>query len=270
MRLFVTGLRKLLPRPATWVTIGLLVGLIVLVFLAVGGTAGQSGVRGAEARLQLVTFPDAYRFVLSFIVSFGGLLALLYGAAIAGSEWTWGTLKSAVARGTGRASYMVTLFCAVAVMVGIGIVIAMVVGVVAALAGARIAGVSTAGLGDSATLGRLPLDLLKAWIGLAEETALGYAIATVFRSQLAGIGAGLAVYFGTQFGALFLPDVVKYLPFSVVSAALGSDVGGGGGGGGGPTLATLDPTTALAVVVLWLVGAVAVSAIFTRRADIGG
>ena len=268
MRLFGADLRKLFPRPATWVTIGLMLGLIVLVFLAVGGTAKQAGVRGGEARLQLVTFPDAYRFVLSFIVSFGGLLALLYGAAIAGSEWGWGTLKSAVARGTGRAAYVVTLFGAVVVIVGIGILIAMLVGTGAAFVGARIAGVSTSGISDATTLGKLPLDLLRAWLGLAEEAALGYAIATVFRSQLAGIGAGLAVYFGSQFGALFLPDVVKYLPFSAVSASIGSDLAGNGGNG--PTIATLDPTTALVVVVVWLIGAVAVAAVYTRRADIGG
>ena len=39
MRLFVAGLRKLVRRPATYVTFGLLVGLLALIYIAVGATA---------------------------------------------------------------------------------------------------------------------------------------------------------------------------------------------------------------------------------------
>ena len=42
MRLFRSGLRKLVRRPATWVTFGLLVGLLALIYLAVGATARQA------------------------------------------------------------------------------------------------------------------------------------------------------------------------------------------------------------------------------------
>ncbi|HVA84892.1 MAG TPA: hypothetical protein VNF73_01105 [Candidatus Saccharimonadales bacterium] len=268
MRLFLGGLRKLPPRPATWVTIGLLLGLILLVFLAVGGTAGQANVRGGEARLGLVTFPGAYRYIFSFVLGFGGLLALIYGAAIAGSEWTWGTLKSAVARGEGRARYVVLTFAATAVLIGVGLLLAFGVGVIAAFAGAHLASISTAGISDGAMIGRLPADLAKLWLGLAVDGALGYAIATLARSQLGGIGAGIAIYFGSQFGGLFLPDVVKYLPFSAASAMLGSDLAGGGGNG--PGFSPLDPTSALVVVVAWLIGALIVAAAFTERAEIGG
>ena len=66
----------------------------------------------------------------------GGLLAVIYGAAIAGSEWTWGTLKNAVARGEGRVRYMVLTFASIAVLVGIGMLVAFIVGVVAAVVGA--------------------------------------------------------------------------------------------------------------------------------------
>jgi ABC-2 type transport system permease protein len=55
----------------------------------------------------LVTFPGAYDLGCStFIIGLGGLFAMIYGAAIAGSEWSWGTLKSAVARGESRVRYM--------------------------------------------------------------------------------------------------------------------------------------------------------------------
>jgi hypothetical protein len=41
MRLFVASLRKLVRRPATYITFGLLVGLLALILIAVGATAGR-------------------------------------------------------------------------------------------------------------------------------------------------------------------------------------------------------------------------------------
>ncbi len=55
----------------------------------------------------MVTFPGAYAVMVSLILGIGGLLAVTYGAAIAGSEWAWGTLKAAVARGESRTRYTV-------------------------------------------------------------------------------------------------------------------------------------------------------------------
>ncbi len=213
--------------------------------------------------------PPAGDLRLSFILGLGGLFAVIYGAAIAGSEWTWGTLKAAVARGESRTRYQLLSFAAIAIMVGIGMVLALAAGVAVAIIGANIAGVSTAGLGDSATLGQVPELLARGWLAIVEEGALGFAIATLARSQLAGIGAGIAVYFGEQFAAIFLPDVVKYLPFNAANAVVATS-SGGGFGGGGATLPRLEPNTALVVVAAWLVGALVVSALFTERAEIAG
>ena len=274
MRLFASGLRKLVRRLATWVTFGLLAGLLVLILIAVGATADRASATSAQraATLTLVTFPAAYDAILSFILGLGGLFAVIYGAAIAGSEWTWGTLKNAVARGESRSRYTLLSFAAIAVVVAVGLVLAFVIGVVAAFIGANLGGVSTAGLGDPATLGRLPEQFVRGWLAIIEEGALGFAIATVARSQLAGIGAGIALYFGETFAGIFLPDIVKYLPFNVATASVstGATSGGGFGGGGGATIVALDANTALVLVVVWLIGALVVAAVFTERAEISG
>jgi ABC-type transport system involved in multi-copper enzyme maturation permease subunit len=274
MRLFFSGLRKLARRPATWVTVGLLIGLLALIILAVGaGVNGRSlrtngSTSGTDARL-LVTFPGAYDRILQFITGLGGLFAIIYGAAIAGSEWSWGTLKSAVARGESRVRYMLTSYVSVAVMIAFGILLTFAVGVVAAIIGAHLAGVSTGGLGDSATLGGLPERLAKGWFAIVEEGALGFAIATLARSQLAGIGAGIAFYFGEGFAGIFLPDIVKYMPFSVANASLvtSSDSTAGMFGGGANAL---PADQALVFVGVWLVGALVVAALFSDRAEISG
>ncbi len=269
MRLIVAGLRKLVRRPATYVTFGLLVGLLALIYIAVGATARQqtSG-NGARQALLLVTFPGAYTLLLSFILGLGGLFAMIYGAAIAGSEWTWGTLKAAVARGESRSRYQLLTFASIGLMVGIGLLIAFGVGVLVAIIAAGLAQVPTTGLGDAATLGTFPELLARGWLALAEACALGFAIATIARSQLAGIGVGIAVYFGEQFAAIFLPDIVKYMPFNAANAVVATS--GGGGPGGGAQLARLEPNTALVVVAAWLIGALVVTALFTERAEISG
>jgi hypothetical protein len=273
VRIFVATLRKLVRRPASFVTLGLLIGLLALILIAVSAAASQPGASPQERQgLLLVTFPGAYTIILSFILGLGGLFAVIYGAAVAGSEWTWGTLKSAVARGESRSRYQLLSFAAIALMIGMGMLIAFAVGIAVAVVGANIAGVSTAGIGDSETLGTLPELLGKGWLAIVEEGALGFAIATLARSQLAGIGAGIAFFFGEQFAALFLPDVVKYLPFNAANAIVTTPGEGGfsGGGGGGPEVASLAPDQALLVVLAWLVGSILVATLFTERAEISG
>jgi ABC-type transport system involved in multi-copper enzyme maturation permease subunit len=272
MRLFFSGLRKLARRPATWVTVGLLIGLLVLIIIAVGsGVNGRAlrngGASGADPKL-LVTFPGAYDRILQFITGLGGLFALIYGAAIAGSEWSWGTLKWAVARGESRVRYMLISYVTVAAMIAFGILLTFAAGVLAAIVGAHLANVSTSGLGDSATLSDLPMRLLKGWFAVVEEGALGFTIATLARSQLAGIGVGIAFYFGEGFASIFLPDIVKYLPFSVANASLVTGSGTAGMFAGSASALPADQAEVL--VAVWLVGALIVAAFFSDRAEVAG
>ncbi len=272
MRLFPSGLRKLVRRQATWLTFGLLAGLLALIVIAVGATANRAGASGAEraAALSLVTFPGAYDAILSFILGLGGLFAVIYGAAIAGSEWTFGTLKNAVARGESRSRYMLLSFASIAVVIAVALAVTFVIGVIAALVGANLAGTSTSGLNDAATLGRLPEQFARGWLAIIEEGALGFTVATLARSQLAGIGAGIGLYFAETFAGIFLPDIVKYLPFNVATASVATGTATGGGFGGGAQIASLDANTALVLVAVWLIGALVVAASFTERAEISG
>lgn len=275
MRIFGSSVRKLVRRPATWISLGLLVGLLLLVFLAVGATARQVPTRAGEAAAVLiVTFPGAYDFVLSFILGLGGLVAVLYAGAIAGSEWGWGTFKSVVARGESRSRYLLATYAGIGVLLGAGLVVAFAAGVVAAVIGAIVAGVSTSGLSDAEALGGLPELLGRGWLSLVEQGALGFAIATIARSQIAGIGVGLGVYFGEQFATIFIPDIVKFLPFHAAAAVVeisGAVTVDGGADGGPNSLAeTLSPNEALVVVILWLLGALGVTALVAERAEISG
>jgi ABC-type transport system involved in multi-copper enzyme maturation permease subunit len=250
---------------ATLLTFGLLAGLLVMIDLAVATTRG-AGSGGGGDPLALVTFPGAYDLILSFLFGLGGLFAVIYGAAIAGSEWTWGTLKTAVVRGESRSRYMLATFLAIAVVLAVGLLITFVIGMIAAVLGSIIAGIPLDGIGDTAVLGGLPEHFARGWVAITATAALGFAVATLARSQLAGIGVGIAFYFGETFAGIFLPDVVRYLPFHLSQAA----VGGGEGFGGPPDPGALSIGTALVLVTVWLVGSLVVAAGFTERAEITG
>jgi ABC-2 type transport system permease protein len=271
VRIFRSGLRKLIGRPASFVTVGLLIGLLVLIIVATATVSQRPGADPDDRQaLLLLTFPGAYDIILSFIFGLGGLFAVIYGAAIAGSEWGWGTLKNAVARGESRSRYMLLSFAAISVMVAVGLALTFAVGVGAAIVGASIANVSTSGLNDATTLSRLPEEFVRGWFAVTEEAALGFAIATLARSQLAGIGAGIAFYFGETFATIFLPDIVKYLPFAVARASIAISGSAAAGNGGGPGGASLPADTALLLVAVWLVGSLIVALGFTERAEITG
>jgi len=270
MKLFVSGLRKLVRRRASWLTLALLVGILTLIIIAVGARGNQPNATPGEraVAVSLVTFPVAYDEILSFILGLGGLFAVIYGAAVAGSEWSWGTLKNVVARGESRMQYSLLTFASVALFIAVGLVVSFAIGVGAAFVGANLAGVSTSGMNDAATLGRLPEQFARGGLAIVMEGSIGFTVATLARSQLAGIAAGIGLYFGETFAGIFLPDIVKYLPFHVATAAVSTGATGGGRFGGGGQTASLEPNAALILVAIWLFGSLAVAAVFTERAEI--
>jgi hypothetical protein len=61
---------------------------------------------------------------------------------------------------------------------------------------------------------------------------------------------------------------VKYLPFDAANAVINTS--GLGSNGGGAAARALSPDVALVVVLAWLIGSLAVTALFTERAEISG
>ena len=149
MRLTRANIRKLVRRPATWVTFLLLLVLLGLIYLALIASTSRPPIRQAPlAARAVVTFPGAYAGTVSLILGIGGLLAVTYGAAIAGSEWTWGTLKAAVARGESRTRYTLFGFLAIAIMVFLGFLASFLVGVALAALGSTLLNVPLSGMSD--------------------------------------------------------------------------------------------------------------------------
>jgi hypothetical protein len=277
MRLLRGELRKLARRPASYITLVILLGIIVLLYVAIGASykmvpqSGQPDAAASQAAIaETLRFPQAWTGLVGLVVGLGGLLAVAYGAAAAGGDWNWNMVKIAVARGESRSRYVLTKLAAVEIMLIPGLLIALVLGALALVLAATLAGLGVQGMMDSTGLARLPSLVARGWWGMAEEAAIGFAIAMLTRSQLAGLAAGIAVYFIEPFARLLLPDIIKYFPFSAVDALLGGSSGGVSVGSNATSRFSVDQPTALILVTAYLVIAALVSAAFAERAEITG
>jgi hypothetical protein len=210
MRLFRANLRKLRSRPATWVTFVLLVALHTLVtFFVVLGSRISTDPQAALGARQFLTFPTAYELILSLVIGIGGLLAVTYGAAIAGAEWAWGTLKAAVARGEGRATYTLLGFAGVAVYTWLGILGAFLAGVMVTAIGALLTGVSLSGMGDADALAGFFAPHVLKWFPFTASGAV-----------VGNSGGGSVVVNGTEIGATLDPTTAIVVTCLWLAASL--------------------------------------------------
>jgi ABC-type transport system involved in multi-copper enzyme maturation permease subunit len=271
MTLVLAGVRKFRTRSASLVALLIAAALMALEFLAVGVTYKSSTMPADQKATVdwLLTFPSAYDAVISLVFGLGGLVGLIYVAAVSGTEWSWGTLRVAVARGESRSRYVIATFASIAIVLLIGLLVVFAAGVLAAAGGAVLAGLPLTGLTDGPALTQTALKLARCWVAIVGLGSVGYVAAMVARSQMAGIGAVIGFYFGSALAPFFLPDVIKeafkYLPFNSAGDAVGIQ---GPITGGATTSPVLDPNVALVVTLAWLVGCLAIAALATERAEI--
>jgi ABC-type transport system involved in multi-copper enzyme maturation permease subunit len=275
MRLAIAGVRKFSTRTATIVSLIIAIALVGLEFIFLG-IAVRSTPKGSpgfdETTVSwLLQFPGAYDGVLSVVFTIGGLIGLIYVASASGSEWSWGTLKVAVARGESRSYYLVATFASLTLVLLAGLLLTFATGVAAAVAGASIAGRSPGTVGDLAALADLAIKLVRCWISLACLASISYAIAMVAKSQMAGIGSVIGFLIASLIAPGLMPELVqqvfRYLPFSITMDAIGFRIPQAPSAS--PSVA-IDSNIALAVTIAWLVGSLAAAAIATERTEITG
>jgi ABC-type transport system involved in multi-copper enzyme maturation permease subunit len=236
MRLVRAELLKLRRRMATYVVLGVLLVIMALIYVIVALTTSPADFFDPAA--DMLRFPTAYATIGEFVFGLGGMLAVVYAAAIAGADWSWGVLRNVVARGESRAMYILAKAAGLAIVFAVGVLIAFAFGVVLVLLAGTLRGHEVGNpLGPTAT--RQLID----WLGLGypvllERAALGFAVAVVLQSQLAGAIVGIVLYIGEGIlGAIMLgitlvgrfaggmpepgdfepigPEWYQYLPFGI-------------------------------------------------------
>jgi ABC-type transport system involved in multi-copper enzyme maturation permease subunit len=272
MTLVLAGIRKFKTRIATLVSLLVAVALVVIEFVIVGAAyraAPNDPNNGLtrETVTWLLTFPGLIDAVLAITFGFGSLIALIYVAVAAGSEWNWGTLKIAVARGESRRNYTLATFASLSLILGVGLAITFLAGIAAAVAGGLIAGLPVGAL-DGPALGGALAKLVRAWVALVGLTSVAYMVSMVARSQMAGVGTVIGLFIASTIVTLVpvIREIFKYLPFS----ASGDAIGLGSEPGARVGAASLDPNVALFVTIGWLIGLLAIAVIATERAEIKG
>lgn len=283
MRLVRAELLKLRKRWATYIVLGIVLGLMALVYLLIGLLA-----RGASSGpAGLVTgFPGAYGVINQFVFGLGSLLAVAYTAAIVGSDWSFGVMRVFIARGESRTRYVLAKAIGLAITLAIGVLIAYGAGMALSALASTMLGVSIGQpLGAQGTHDLVASLVLGTYV-LFQRAAIGFAVAMVLRSQLAGVVVGIVLYIAEPILTLILlaltvggslrtagmPDTVQwyqFLPFSIGDSAL-AEVATVTGSGGRfePTPVPLDQ--ALIAVTAYLVVSLLVSMWSLRRAQVAG
>lgn len=270
-------LLKLRKRPATWVVLAILVvfvlvfGYVLLWVLATSAPEETFGGGPPPTELLEALRPDNLAaYAASNVTGVGGALALVLGALVTGSEFSWGTVRTiAVVR-----PRRTTIAVAKAVVVTLVAGALAVLGFAAAGAGAAIV---AAAEGMSGWPGAFEVvrALAAAWLILTVWGQLGLALGFVTRNTGIAIGIGLVYLLVLESVATLLPETVEAVRVArrsllgVNANALVTtfgDVAGDLGVGGGGGAAAIEPLQATLVVAAYLVVFVVVGvATFGRR-----
>ncbi len=206
-------LLKIRRRQATYVLLIIELVLTGLIFLASGSYWKISG---------LISFPQAYIFFEQSIFQLGGLIAIVFAAAYVGADWNWGVLRNVVARGEGRERYLLAKFAALTIALALATLIMFAACFVFIYAQSLIYGVPVASPFRSDGLQDLVVWIVVGFPVLLQRAAIGFAVAAIFRSQLAGAVVGIV---------LFLVEAVLTTILTVLSVGsrFADDLGGGTG-----------------------------------------
>jgi ABC-type transport system involved in multi-copper enzyme maturation permease subunit len=284
VRMLSAELLALRQRAATYVVLAVLLVVMALIYLIVGLT--QIGDTTSPAN-QLLRFPGAYAGIAQMVFGLGGLLGVVYAAAVAGADWNWGIPRLVIGRGESRLVYVLAKAAAVAIVLAIGVLIAYAAGIglvyVAAALSGQAAGSPFAGSGPADLVESLALG----YPVLLERSAIAFAVAVLLRSQLAGIVVGIVLYIGegilrsillglalAQRGLRdlepFGPEWYQYLPFSIGDSLL-TRIGDGAStdrGFEGFFLRPVPLEVAFAGVALYLLAAMGIAIVSVWRAEI--
>jgi ABC-2 type transport system permease protein len=211
---------RLRHRWMPWMVLGVIVVLGFLMYeliyttlnaqiqLIKGGNAPASVTQGdpaatlktLEQTVAMVRPGNISDFGVSLVAGLGSVMLIVFTASHVGTEFTWGTLRTVLASGIGRAEFLVAklvsilLFAIVFAIVGIAAVVA------ASFLVSTQAGFDTSGFDGAAVLS----SSWRTLYAFLPYIALTSVIVVWIRSTGAGVAAGLVIYFAESLIAQLL------------------------------------------------------------------
>jgi ABC-type transport system involved in multi-copper enzyme maturation permease subunit len=302
MRLVRAELLKARRRQATWVLLIVALVLMAVSYLLIGwgiqSARQYTGDFGSGLGLNVLEFPAQYSTIGQFAFGLGGLLAVVFTAAFVGADWNWGVLRNVVARGESRANYLLAKAAAVAILLAIATLIVFAAGIVMVYVTGFLFDIPVSSPLRGRGVQDLAENLALGFPVLLQRAALGFAVAVLLRSQLAGAVIGIALWVGESFLTTILtaitfaahfgggvfgeggfqpigPEWYQYLPISIGGNILNVLPGSsatmsavGGGGIQGLLLKSVPLELAFPAVLVYLGAAILVAIVALNRQEI--
>ena len=258
--------RKNRLRPAFLVAAGLVAGITVLAFSSNWYLATHPGTRGDRAVPLASLFPDQFvKNVMGAGFPIGAAIAIVLGAIVAGSEYSWGTLKTLFTQGPGRLTTWSGRLIVFTLWMGVLTVILF-------SAGAAYSAV-IASVNNHAIVWPAAIDVVKGfaaiWLILTVYGGLGMAIAVLVRQSAAAIGIGVVYLLSVEVILVRFIDTVSNGDYKWIGNLFsGQNANALIGHLGGARSVPISAEQAVLVLFAWLAGALIVAAGLQRVRDV--
>jgi ABC-2 type transport system permease protein len=264
--------RKTRFRPAFLVSSGLIAGITMLIYAVSWYQALHPATRERGGIVSIATlYPDQFvNAVMGAGFPVGAAIAIVLGALVAGSEYSWGTMKTTLTQGPGRLTTWFGRVVAFEAWMAILTAILFVVGAAASVVVASFQG--------HAVAWPALVDLAKGagtiWLVFAVNGAIGLALGVLIRHSAAALGVGLIYVLAVEvllvrfidtlnngayqwIGNLFVNQNATALTQSFHSAAFGPSVA-----------PSIGAEQAVLVLFAYFAGLIIIAAALIRQRDV--
>jgi ABC-2 type transport system permease protein len=220
---------KLSRRPLSWILLilflVLLVAQILTQFALTLGMPVRSGIVSAqfEEWRRGVLFPGIFATALSHVNGLGGIFAVIFAAGAIGSEYSWGTLRTHLARNPARDRYLLAKLTTIMLMLATATLLATLLAVLLSAVLSPIPG-SAIRITPDDLMNLIPAILRALYVLLPYVLLTAYAT-LLTRSVLGGVAIGLSyIIVETGFGALALLRVLGGVWALVYNLTIGQNI----------------------------------------------
>ena len=209
--------RKNRVRPAFVVASGIVAAITALLYGLSWYQALNPGSAGRRSLSILTLYPDQFvNNVMGAAFPLGAAIAIVLGALVAGSEYSWGTMKTTLTQGPGRLTTWFGRVIAFEAWMGILTVILFVVGAASSMVVASFQGHTIAW--------PAMIDIAKGlgtiWLIFAVNGAIGLALGTLIRNSAAALGVGLIYVLAVEVIAVRFIDSISNGAYTWISNLL--------------------------------------------------
>jgi ABC-type transport system involved in multi-copper enzyme maturation permease subunit len=253
-------------RPALLIGSGLTAAVTALAYSANWYVATHPGNADHPVNISAL-YPDHFvNAVLGAGFPLGAALAIVLGAIIAGSEYSWSTVKTTLTQRPGRLTLWAGRVIVFSVWMGIMTAILFVIGAVYSVAIASVEG---------AAITWPAADLLLKGVGaiyliLVVNGAIGLALGTLIRQSAAALGIGLVYLLAVEVIAVRFIDGLNNGAYKWIGDLFVGQNGNAllGSISPGPVAPSISAEQAVIVLFAWFVGLMVVAAGLLRLRDV--